>query len=231
MKRFYPYFTALIILASCNNNIKQSYDYENPNANIVSNEVSAELANPETEEIKIPTGFSHGTVEEYSPQSIIEGNMISDLKEMEIATNNLDYEKVTELYYPDYFKYLQKLVPDKKLSEIKTLFRDALKTKLPEKNKQFFDIMPNTKYVGITVTDIKNRVKENNKLLYLYEFHTFICTDNDTIIRNDPEYAIAASLDNGHKWYSTGNSIEENFELLSISFSNNSIEKALTIEE
>jgi hypothetical protein len=73
-----------------------------------------------------------------------------------------------------------------------------------------------------------NRVKEGKGLLYLYEYHTFLYSETDTIVKDEAEYSIAASLNNGKKWYNSTNSIEENFEILGISFSREAIDKVLT---
>ena len=94
--------------------------------------------------------------------------------------------------------------------------------------KKYTHVWPNAKYVGPVVTNIMNRVKEGNGLLYLYEYHTILFSETDTIYKDEAEYSIAVSLNNGKKWYNSANSIEENFEILGISFSRNAIDKVLT---
>ena len=49
----------------------------------------------------MPEGYTHKVFVKYIPENQIEKNFISDLKDFEVATNNLDYDKIVELYYPD----------------------------------------------------------------------------------------------------------------------------------
>ena len=60
----------------------------------------------------IPNGYSKMCLTEYVPKNNIEKHLLTDLKMMEDATNKLDYKRIISLYYPDYFLYLQKQIPD-----------------------------------------------------------------------------------------------------------------------
>ena len=73
-----------------------------------------------------------------------------------------------------------------------------------------------------------NRVTENGKMLFLYEYHTTLSSDEVTIFKKEAEYSISASLNNGKQWYSSADNINDLFEILSISFSHSAIDKVLT---
>lgn len=180
------------------------------------------------EDFPIPIGYSHSMYSEYTPQNKIERTLLSEIKEMEKATNNLNYDKIMALTNPDLFKYLKKEAPNKTDLEIKKLSKNFLKENLPSKMKSFLDCWPKATYVGGIVTDIKNKVKEGNRLLYQYEFHTILCSEEDSIVNIEPEYCVAVSFDNGNKWFISDASIEENYEILGISFSGEAIDKVLS---
>lgn len=233
MKKSILSFTSLLLL-SCGNNNRQtvSTQIESTSPFEIVDTMSEEtiISAESAVNIVLPSGYSKKKYTEYVPQNDIERRLFADLKEMTDATNKLDYKKVTNLYYPDYFKYLQRQVPKKTISEIKVKFEDYLEQNLAERNKEYTRVWPDAKYVGLVVTNIMNRVKEGNGLLYLYEYHTVLYSETDTIYKDEAEYSIAASLNNGGKWYNSANSIEENFEILGISFSRNAIDKVLTQE-
>lgn len=180
------------------------------------------------EDFPIPIGYSHRMYSEYTPQNKIERTLLNDIKVMEKATNDLNYDKIMALTYPDVFKYLKKESPNKTDLEIKKLYKKYLKENLPSRMKSFLEHWPKAKYVGEIVTDIKNKVKEGNGLLYLYEYHIILCSEEDTIVKIEPEYFVAVSLDNGNKWFVGANSIGENFDILGLSFSWEAIDKVLS---
>ena len=235
MKKSILSFASILLLFSCGNNSSQTSSFQNSEnssfvvvdtmaeENIAEN-ISAESASSSN----LPYGYSKRRYTEYQPQNDIERRLFADLKEMTDATNKLDYKKVISHYYPDFFKYLQKQVPDKSIPEIKAKFENYLEQNLSERNKEYTNAWPEAKGVGLIVTNIMNRVKEGKGLLYLYEYHTFLYAETDTIVKDEAEYSIAASLNNGKKWYNSTNSIEENFEILGISFSREAIDKVLT---
>lgn len=218
--------TTFLLLLSCSDNSKKasSLQYEDE----VVDTVNEEIVEDTVPNMILPSGYSQKGYPEYVPQNDLERRLLADLKEMEKATNKLDYKKIVSLYYPDYFKYLQKQVPDKTLPEIKEKFKEYLASNLSERNNNYTNLWPEAKYSGIIVTNIINRVKEGDGLLYLYEYHTILYSETDTIYKKEGEFSIAASQNNGKKWYSTANSIEENFEILGISFSRKAIDEVLT---
>lgn len=180
------------------------------------------------EDFPIPIGYSHRMYSEYVPQNKTERTLLSDIKVMEKATNDLDYDKIMALTYPDLFKYLKKEAPNKTDLEIKELYKKHLNENLPSRMESFLKQWPKAKYVGEIVTDIKNKVKEGNGLLYLFEYHTILCSEEDTIVNIEPEYSVAVSLDNGNKWFVSASNIEDNFDILGISFSWEAIDKVLS---
>lgn len=231
MKKTILSFATLLLLLSCGDNNRRTVSTQDKNATpfeIVETMHEAPIISAEsTVNTVLPSGYSKKKYTEYVPQNDIERRLFADLKEMTDATNKLDYKKVTSLYYPDYFKYLQRQVPEKTNSEIKSKFESYLEQDLAERNKEYTRIWPDAKYAGFVVTNIMNRVKEGNGLLYLYEYHTALYSETDTIYKDEAEYSIVASLNNGRRWYNSANSIEENFEILGISFSRNAIDKVL----
>lgn len=235
MKKSILPFMSFLLLLSCGNNSRHSLPIQDKDTipievvDTMSESAYAENINAESVENSIlPSGYSKKKYTEYVPQNDIERRLIADLEEMIDATNKLDYKKVVSLYYPDFFKYLQRQVPDKTISEIKVNFEGFLEQNLAERNKKYTSAWPDAQRVGLVVTNIMNRVKEGSGLLYLYEYHTALYSETDTIYKDEAEYSIAASLNNGRKWYNSANSIEENFEILGISFSRNAINKVLT---
>ena len=234
MKIFFMSFTSILLLLSCSNNrpVLSTQNKETTRFEMVdtmsAKNVSKDIVQKSASSSILPSGYSKMKYTEYVPQNDIEQRLFAYLNEMTDATNKLEFKKVVNLYYPDYFKYLQKQVPDKTISEIKIKFENYLEQNLAERNKEYTRIWPDAKYAGIVVTNIMNRVKEGSGLLYLYEYHTILFSETDTIYKEEPEYSVAVSLNNGRKWYTSANSIEENFEILGISFSRNAINKVLT---
>lgn len=182
-----------------------------------------------TELMNLPSGFTSTRFAEYKPQNQEESNFLSDLKIFEQATNDLDCQKVTDLYYPDYFKQIQKEVPEKSIAEIKAVFPKLIEEELAARKKSFTDMWDQAIGTGVRVTNIINRVKEGNGILYLYEYHLYLNSETDTIYRIEAEYGVAASLDNGNQWYSSSSTdLDEQFAILGYSFSHESIDEVLT---
>ncbi|MCR5044728.1 MAG: hypothetical protein K6A93_11475 [Bacteroidaceae bacterium] len=179
------------------------------------------------DEEQIPLEYTNRKIDAYVPQNDQERNLLSDLHELEEAQANLDYKKVVSLCYPDFFKLLQEKVPEKSIDELKKVYEEHLEMTLEAWNNEFLDSWQNAKRAGVCVTDIKNRVREGNKLLYLYEYHTVLYSDSSCIYKQEAEYSVAVSLNNGKKWYSTPNGINDLWEILSYSFSEQSIDQVL----
>ena len=96
MKNF-AFLLIFFLLCSCTNVQKQE-------SSIIKND------------LVVPEGYTHNPFKKYIPENQIEQNFITDLKVFEIATNNLDYDKIVELYYPDYFLYLGQVLSINSLS-------------------------------------------------------------------------------------------------------------------
>jgi hypothetical protein len=64
--------------------------------------------------------------------------------------------------------------------------------------------------------------------MYLYEFHTTLSSDEETIYKKEAEYSVGVSLNNGKQWYSSADNVNDLFEILSISFSRSAIESVLS---
>lgn len=230
MKRTIIQLASVLLLLSCSNNDRQSSsikDADKSSNNVVNTE-SKYVEEVSDKSLSLPSGYSKGNYTEYVPQNDIERSLLADIKEMENATNKLDYKKIISLYYPDFFEYIHKLVPEKTIPEIKDWYEGVLSQELAERNKQYTNEWPEAIRAGMVVTNIMNRVKEGNGLLYLYEYHNVLYSETDTIVKDEAEYSVAASLNNGKKWYNSANSIEENFKILGISFSKKAIEDVLT---
>lgn len=206
----YAWLFAFLFFCSCTNVQKQE-------TTIIGNDID------------VPEGYTHKAFVKYIPENQIEKNFISDLKDFEVATNNLDYDKIVELYYPDYFVYLSKVLSINSLDETKKKFKEYLQENLENNNKRFTEHWDKAEKSGVYVTNIINRVKERDGILYLYEFHEVLYSKNDSIFEIEPTYGIAASLNNGKKWHSCSSTDDEElFEVLGYSFSKNSIEKVLS---
>ena len=132
--------TTFLLLLSCSDNSKKasSLQYEGE----VVDTVVEEIVEDTVPNMILPSGYSQKGYPEYVPQNDLERRLLADLKEMEKATNNLDYKKIVSLYYPDYFKYLQKQVPDKTLPEIKEKFKEYLASNLSERNNNYTNLWP-----------------------------------------------------------------------------------------
>ena len=179
------------------------------------------------DEEQIPFEYTNRKIQAYVPQNDQEKHLLSDLHELEEAQANLDYKKVVGLCYPDFFKLLQKKVPEKSIDELKKAYEEYLEKSLEAWNNEFLNSWKNAKKAGICITDIKNRVREGNKLLYLYEYHTVLYSDSSCIYKQEAEYSVAVSLNNGKRWYSTPNGTSDLWEMLSYSFSEQSIDQFL----
>ena len=99
------------LLLSCSNGYKQTKTFQSVNDKSVN---SMKETNDESSSFAktIPNGYSKMCLTEYVPKNNIEKHLLTDLKMMEDATNKLDYKRIISLYYPDYFLYLQKQIPD-----------------------------------------------------------------------------------------------------------------------
>lgn len=221
-----------LMLISCGNeNQQKNQDSWQQNSQNASNRINTYLENKSssTNNVKrIPSGYTHYAFKEYVPINTIEKQLMKDIKALDIATQNLDYKSIANLTYPDYYKFIQKQIPDKSISEIKTQYEKILAKGLDDRLRKRAKDWPDTKHVSLIVTNILNRVKEGNGLLYLYEYHEVLLSETDTIYKNENEYSIVISLNNGKKWYTGANSIQENFEILGLRFSNESIEELFT---
>jgi len=221
-------FISQILLLSCgqNSDQKQLYQHEDNVYEVV--DTVMEFTSKTHSSAAIPTGYTRIPISGYVPQNDIERHLMEDLKLQEDATNNFDYKKIVSFTYPDYFKYIQTQYPNKTIQEIKKIYEEILAQYLTEKFKRYISVWPEAKRIGYVVTDIKNRVKEGTGLLYLYEYHTVFYSESDTIFKKEAEYAVCASLNNGGKWYSTADGIEDIFRVLGISFSKEAIDEVLT---
>ena len=221
-KNLFLVLAGSLLLLSCNNNGTTT---ENQNT-------------PETEETvqqktitNIPSGYTSEAYLEYDSKNEEESHFIRDIKETLSARQNKDCERIVELYYPDYIKLIQKEVPEKSEDEIKQLLVSYLEEHVDEMNEAFTNQWEEAVSAGLCITDIKNRVREKNGILYLYEYHNTLISETDTIYKKEADYSVAVSLDNGNTWYAIspeGGDWGEVFKLLEVRFSHKAIDEVLT---
>lgn len=218
----------LLVFVSCNNSYnKQRNNSYNDNSLSIVDSISNDL-NIIDKQDKIPIGYTREAFQEYAPQNNIEKKFLSDMRSFSDAINSKNSKRVVELYYPDYFIMLQKQVPEKSIKQIKDKVQSYYEVNFDEIIKTNTKDWNEAKRAGVCITNIMNRVSENGKMLYLYEYHTTLSSDKETIYKKEAEYSVGASLNNGKQWHSSADNISDIFELLSISFSRSAIEKVLT---
>jgi hypothetical protein len=211
-----------IFLFSCNNGGALS---EKDNVSI------AEFAAQKKTITNMPSGYTSTAYVEYVAKNEEESHFLHDMKEMLSARQNKDCEKIVELYYPDYIKLIQKEVPEKSEDEIKKILVSYLDENVNEMNAAFINQWEDAITAGMCITDIKNVVRENKGILFLYEYHNTLISETDTIFKEEAEYSVAASLDNGKTWYAIspeGGDWNQIFKLLEIRFSHRAIDEVLT---
>lgn len=178
-------FTSFIFSCSSNTNRNAA-----SNANL-NNQSSLQA------EDDIPSGYTRLSPHEYVPNNTMEENLFNYLHEYAAALKSRNAEKIIELYYPDYFVLLQKEIPNKSVNEIKEKMQLYYEQNFDTIIGEYTNAWPKAKYADSRVTKIINRVKEGDKLLYLYEYHTMLFNETDTIYKKAEEYSVAVSLDNG----------------------------------
>ncbi len=211
-----------LFILSCSNNVSTTRN------EVVTNEDSIELNGSLRD---IPLGFTTIKYAKYVAKNDEEARFIHDMYDMLKARQDKDCEKIVELYYPDYIKLIQHEIPEKSVDEIKDLLKLYLEENVEEMNATFTNQWKYAVVAGLCITDIKNRVKEGDGILYLYEYHNTLISETDTIFKKEAEYSIAASLDNGNTWYAInpeGGDLNEVFEILGVSFSHKAIDEVLT---
>lgn len=221
MEKFCFIVVFFIAILSC-----QSHKERRMNANKDNKEVSTQK---DIEIETIPNGFSINSFKEMTPNDAIEMVFLSDLKKILESNLKCDYQSITDKYYPDYFILLQKECPNFSIDELKEKFKNNLHKFIPQRNQKLLPDWCYAKHYDMCITSIKNKVHDGNGcLLFLYEFHTLLSSDNITIAKDEPGYAVAVSLDNGVNWYSvTSPNINEVKSLLRIRFPEDIIESLL----
>lgn len=234
VKNIFCIIISLATLCSCQNSQKEKVTYVNyDNKETITqegNSVNKGVVTQKDIEMKtIPIGFSINPFQEMTTDDVIEIVFLSDMKKILDATLRCDYQTITDKYYPDYFILLQKECPNLSIEELKDKFKNNLYRFIPQNNKRLLLEWSYAKHYDMCITSIKNKIDAGNGcLLFLYEYHTLLSSDNITIARDKPEYAIAVSLDNGVNWHSvTSTDMNEVKSLLGIRFSNNIIESLL----
>lgn len=216
----------ILMFASCNNAIKQtanSYnDYTESVDTVVSDVSTVDMLD------EVPMGYTREVYKEYVPKNDVERKFLSDMKKFSEALNSRNSEMIVKLYYPDYFVLLQKQATDKSIKQIKDKVQSYYENNFDAIIGAYTKDWAKANRAGVRITNILNRINENGKMLYLYEYHTMLSSSEDTIFKKEAEYSVAASLNNGKQWYSSADNINDIFEILSISFSREAIDKVLT---
>ena len=217
MKKIIPLLLFTSLLFSCNSK-------SNHNNTIVNNVNDTDVSYKDNS-INIPIGYTYQTIQEYVPQNEVEENLLSYLHEYSLALENQNAKKLVELTNPDYVILLQKKIPNKTTKEIKEklplLFEASIEGMISEFTKDW----DKAENASSRITNIINRVREGNKLLYLYEYHSMLFNKTDTIFKEETEYSVVSSLDNGKTWYATNNNMEEIYEILGLRFKKSSIDE------
>ena len=224
MKKFFVMVVFNLVLLSCNNSTRTNAvlkDSSNSES-FTDSQIDSNLTDD------IPVGYNIQPVQQYIPKNNIELNLMSYLYEYSSAMVSRNAKKIADLQYPDYYILLQKELPDKSIIELKEKVQLYYEENLDNIIEEYTKDWSKAKFARPYVTNIVNRVKEGNKLLYLYEYHTILYNETDTIYKDEAEYSVIVSLNNGNTWYATSNNIDEIFELLSMRFNRNSIEEVLT---
>ena len=216
----------VLVLASCNSSNKKHTSSSNNNY----------FTSPDTVVIDsiiddfgdIPVEYTREPFQEYAPQNAIEKKFISDMHIFSEALYSRNSKKVVALYYPDYFVLLKKQAPEKSVKQIKEKVESYYEANFDEIIAAYIKDWKEAKRAGICITNIINRVSENGKLMYLYEYHTTLSSDDETIYKKEAEYSVGVSLNNGRQWYSSADNINDLIEILSISFSRSAIENVLS---
>lgn len=221
-KRFFLIVAGGFLLLSCDTNVttSENTDTLKPDVTAQQNAIS-----------NMPSGYTLTSYPEYNAKNEEEAHFMHDMKEMLIARQNKDCEKIVGLYYPDYIKLIQKSVPKKSEDEIRQLLVLYLEENIEMMNAAFTNQWEDAVSAGLCITDIKNRVRENNGILYLYEYHNTLMSEVDTVYKKEAEYSVAASIDNGKTWYAIspeGGDWSEIFKLLEVRFSHKAIDEVLT---
>ena len=217
---------SVLVLASCNSSNMKQTSYSNDNYSTSTDTVVIDSIVDDYGDI--PVEYTREPFQEYAPQNTIEKKFISDMLNFSEALNTRNSKKVVALYYPDYFVLLQKQAPEKSVKQIKEKVESYYEANFDEIIAAYTKDWKEAKRAGVCITNIINRVSENGKLMYLYEYHTTLSSDDETIYKKEAEYSISASLNNGKQWYSSADNINDLFEILSISFSHSAIDKVLT---
>ena len=217
---------SVFVLASCNSSNMKQTSYSNNNYSTSTDTVVIDSIVDDYGDI--PVEYTREPFQEYAPQNAIEKKFISDMLNFSEALNTRNSKKVVALYYPDYFVLLQKQAPEKSVKQIKEKVESYYEANFDEIIAAYTKDWKEAKRAGVCITNIVNRVSENGKLMYLYEFHTTLSSDDETIYKKEAEYSVGVSLNNGRQWYSSADNINDLFEILSISFSRSAIESVLS---
>ena len=217
---------SVLVLASCNSSNMKQTSYSNDNYSTSTDTVVIDSIVDDYGDI--PVEYTREPFQEYAPQNTIEKKFISDMLNFSEALNTRNSKKVVALYYPDYFVLLQKQAPEKSVKQIKEKVESYYEANFDEIIAAYTKDWKEAKRAGVCITNIINRVSENGKLMYLYEYHTTLSSDDETIYKKEAEYSVGVSLNNGRQWYSSADNINDLFEILSISFSRSAIEKVLS---
>lgn len=216
----------VLVFASCNSgNMKQTSYYNNNYSASLDTVVADSIVDDHSD---IPVEYTREPFHEYVPQNAIEKKFISDMLNFSEALNTRNSKKVVALYYPDYFVLLQKQAPEKSVKQIKEKVQSYYEANFDEIIAAYTKDWKEAKRAGVCITNIINRVSEKGKLMYLYEYHTTLSSDKETIYKKEAEYSVGVSLNNGRQWYSSADNINDLFEILSISFSRSTIESVLS---
>lgn len=217
MKKIIPLLLFTSLLFSCNSK-------SNHNNTIVNNVNDTDVSYKDNS-IDIPIGYTYQTIQEYVPQNEVEENLLSYLHEYSLALENRNAKKLVELINPDYVVLLQKKIPNKTTKEIKEKLPLLYEKSIEGMIREFTKDWDKAENASSRITNIINRVREGNKLLYLYEYHSMLFNKTDTIFKEETEYSVVSSLDNGKTWYATNNNMEEIYEMLGLRFKKSSIDE------
>ena len=222
MRYFILFSVIALMLLSCDNSKRNSLKIETPP------NTTSTVSSQNVQEEDIPYGYTKQSYQEYVPLNAAEKNLVHYLHEYSNAMEARDAKRLVKLINPDYAVLIQKKIPNTTVKEIREKLPLLYEKSIEEFIARFTKDWDKAENGSSRITNIINRVREGNKLLYLYEYHSMLYNKTDTIYKIEKEYSVISSIDNGKTWYATTNNMDEVYEMLGLRFKKSSIDEVFT---
>lgn len=159
-------------------------------------------------------------------------NLSADMRRYVNYIIALDYDKVYDYMYPGFLEDIHKVVPELTDEE----FKAKMISLFPEMyNKSFMrykpQSMPEATRFNSFFYRIEKKLHSDNKYLVTYSRICYYYNDTDSVKRDELDYGLAVSLDDGINWYFIDAGIEDCKSALLKDFSNREIEYVLTKDD